>query len=1479
MNWNKIMAALFFSFLLISTMSSIMGSDVSEVNKDSTPKKGPLSSLDRDLRGAPDAPSSPRPFDGNNSLPLNVTLSVRVSDPDGDEMNVSFHDASDNSTIDVVTGVTNDSRVEVFWPGLGINTTYWWYAVADDGGNSTQSVNWSFTTGEVDYVNITEEPGGEDLKDKKVPKNYEEWGYCSAFNDTAGYLKTVNSYWNKEGGNNSNLLNGTFPVSHNGIDVGNGTGLVWFNTTYQTSINDSVVYNVSSYTIDYINITDSPNGSALQNRTVPVEFSERGYISAYNESQGYLFTIKGNWSVEGGNATLLESVTNESNVIDVGNIPTGVWFNASYGGHNDSVKYDVNPPRADQIDITDSPNGTPLQNRTVQVGFNVTGYCSAYNDTVGYIGIIEANWSASGDGGSNPTTGPSPSNSSWIDVGPEGGTVWWNTSHFNGMGWKNHGIIYEINPPEIDHIDITDGPGGTPLNDEQVNVGVEITGYCSGYNTTSGFLGVFEASWTAEGGDSELVGDTTGNHSSIFVGNESAEVWFNASYGDHSDSVIFTVNEPVIDRIEIVSEKGSGDGEIEDRDIYVDDRLTGFSAGYNDTIGYVRDVQTTWSVNNDGTEAETDPLSGTNSTLYTGMSPGEALWTASYSSDIEDTVNLTVLSPVIDSIQIRSQGGGGGQVVNELTLGLNDTKTLFSAGYNDTHGYVRDLVTDWASDDSDIVVIDPARGKSTNVTSVSIGEATVFSISGELQNSTTVSVLGEQNPSIKGEIPDLTLDEDFGVHQLDLSGYASDPQDSISELRWYTTEVNTSLMSTAGENQTGNHIISFISKRNKFGDSPLTYWLVDSDGNKVSQSAWVNVTSVNDPPVIYECPDLYVHYEEPYVFDYSPYISDVDNEMDDLSLTTDDPEHTTVRGLKVTYYYPEDMVGEDVFVRISVSDGDKTSNRFIKVTVTEDYPPVNIKRLHDVSIDEGEILRNVFDLDDYIMDPDEDSLYMSYGYTHLNITIHDNHTVDMHASSEWNGKERVTFRAQDPTGAIVEQTINVTVIPVNDPPSIKQLPPFVIHYDYPYTFDLRWYISDSDNSIDELTISTSDPDYITVDKTKLIMNYPADYESLSIPYTIPLSVYVSDGIDSAFRVTSLTVGEDYPPELVIPLHDVTFYEDEGYVDAFDLDDHFIDVDSETIFYTHGNVNISVDIKDNHSVDFSAPRDWNGEELITIRGTDPEGALMEDTILVTVIPVNDAPRVEEIPLQENTVGQSWILDMEPYIYDVDNDMNDLSIKSNSSDVEIAQHKLIFTFDKEGEHVVWVNVSDGELSTHAKILVKIGGGKEGDGFGFLEWGLLSLIPITAIAAAYVLTQRKKYTIEDVFLIHQSGVLIKHTTRTLKAQRDEDILAGMFTAVENFVEDAFSSEGEKGLKRMDYGNKKVLVHQGDYVTLAVFFSGKEPKWAYDSIENFVIDIENRYRDELKKWDGDLENLPGIEKIMEKFVKFQGKYKEGTF
>ncbi len=101
-----------------------------------------------DTNSAPDAPTNPSPADGASGVSTSPTLSVDVSDSDGDSMDVSFYDASDGSLIGTDSSVASGSTASVTWSGLAYNTTYDWYTVADDGSATTTSSTWQFTTEE-----------------------------------------------------------------------------------------------------------------------------------------------------------------------------------------------------------------------------------------------------------------------------------------------------------------------------------------------------------------------------------------------------------------------------------------------------------------------------------------------------------------------------------------------------------------------------------------------------------------------------------------------------------------------------------------------------------------------------------------------------------------------------------------------------------------------------------------------------------------------------------------------------------------------------------------------------------------------------------------------------------------------------------------------------------------------------------------------------------------------------------------------------------------------------------------------------------------------------------------------------------------------------------------------------------------------------------------------------------------------------------
>ncbi|MHA1111734.1 MAG: hypothetical protein ACTSRE_11575 [Promethearchaeota archaeon] len=89
----------------------------------------------------------------------------------------------------------------------------------------------------------------------------------------------------------------------------------------------------------------------------------------------------------------------------------------------------------------------------------------------------------------------------------------------------------------------------------------------------------------------------------------------------------------------------------------------------------------------------------------------------------------------------------------------------------------------------------------------------------------------------------------FGSFDFYLSDFESDLEDSGTDLDWYITGLDTSLVTVSGE-FSDNDVILFSSVSNAHGSDTFTLWLVDSGSLTNSVSITITVDPVNDDPVI-----------------------------------------------------------------------------------------------------------------------------------------------------------------------------------------------------------------------------------------------------------------------------------------------------------------------------------------------------------------------------------------------------------------------------------------------------------------------------------------------------------------------------------------------------------------------------------------------------------------------------------------------------
>ena len=109
----------------------------------------------------PNKPNTPFPEDGAEEVGLSITLSVIVTDPDSETVNVYFYGATDDKLYGVDNFVEEGETASCRFT-LPFETTFLWYAVATDGKLENRSNIWIFTTRQIPPTNEkpVADPGG-----------------------------------------------------------------------------------------------------------------------------------------------------------------------------------------------------------------------------------------------------------------------------------------------------------------------------------------------------------------------------------------------------------------------------------------------------------------------------------------------------------------------------------------------------------------------------------------------------------------------------------------------------------------------------------------------------------------------------------------------------------------------------------------------------------------------------------------------------------------------------------------------------------------------------------------------------------------------------------------------------------------------------------------------------------------------------------------------------------------------------------------------------------------------------------------------------------------------------------------------------------------------------------------------------------------------------------------------------------------------
>jgi len=751
-------------------------------------------------------------------------------------------------------------------------------------------------------------------------------------------------------------------------------------------------------------------------------------------------------------------------------------------------------------------------------------------------------------------------------------------------------------------------------------------------------------------------------------------------------------------------------------------------------------------------------------------------------------------------------------------------------------------------------------------------------------------------PSL-GVLPNLVGSEDNPLPSLDLSLYWNDPN-GTHDLIWFVTDVNNSLITVLSDHQKRS-VVHIIPQPNTFNDTPgdeVTFWVQDPDGYMNYREILITILPVNDPPMFINDPpnEIYVKFDLPYTFDYDYYISDVDDNNSELILMATPSDYVEAEGLLMTFEFPDLYNGEYYFeiLTLSVSDGHLSDSLTIKVWATTDTPPELVEPLPDVTINEGEMNVEIFDLDNYFTDIDGDVLYYTEGFEYVEIEIIlGTNVVLLSSSSEWSGQTNAVFIAHDPTGAIRTDTITITVNPVNDQPEIASIPPIKVHYNNLYQLDLRPFVTDPDDAFEELIITTSDPNasYSFISFPQLKLLFPANSSGGDVyigPYDIEILLSVTDnGGLNDLEYFSVTVTDNMPPSVTVspPNLALSFSEDENLTrpQSIRLPTLFTDSDGDELAFSFsGNNSISITIDADGWVAFSSKIDWHGTEFITFVATDPSEAWASLMVRLDVISVNDPPTLEQIPDVNHLSTRQWSMSIERYVDDVESNSSELEIIIIESSEYVKAVGLTLYFDfpeniNSAMVILYIIDPDGSDSEIVEFKVEIRK-TIAELIGY-PWSFPVILLLAGILG-YVLARRipMPHELQDLFITHNDGRLISHVGRTDDNGLDRDVVSAMFTAVQEFIKDSFREE-PGGLKMLEIGDKKVIIEKGRWIYGSMIYTGWPPKVLFKTFGKFIEDIEAKYGRNIEKWDGRLKSLPGIREMSQEMM--QNRYLSGIY
>ncbi len=130
-----------------------------------------------------------------------------------------------------------------------------------------------------------------------------------------------------------------------------------------------------------------------------------------------------------------------------------------------------------------------------------------------------------------------------------------------------------------------------------------------------------------------------------------------------------------------------------------------------------------------------------------------------------------------------------------------------------------------------------------------------------------------------------------------------------------------------------------------------------------------------------------------------------------------------------------------------------------------------------------------------------------------------------------------------------------------------------------------------------------------------------------------------------------------------------------------------------------------------------------------------------------------------------------------------------------------------------------------------------------------------------------------IERVYLTYDGGTPMVHLSRSQTSGKDPDLIASMFTAIETFMDESFHEMGIGFVRSIELDDRhQVAFGRGRWLLLFVMYCGRESNQLERHVIHQVHELEERFGNLLKDWDGNMEEAAVLRRYLEDAWFFDG-------